>query len=144
MGKRNLEKERYWREIAARFEGSGLKVRAFCDREQIKEHQFFAWRRELKRRATARTASQDDQRRNGRNDRQIPNTGADGMAFRQAGPDLTAQGVAFAPLHVVATPPTSPSSIEVIVADGRRVAVTPGFDLEALAQVLAVVERHQC
>ena len=42
MGKRNLEKERYWREIAARFERSGMTVRAFCEQEQIKEHQFFA------------------------------------------------------------------------------------------------------
>ena len=142
MGKRNPEKERYWREIVVRYERSGMKVRAFCEREQIKEHQFFAWRRKLKRRDTARTASQVDHRRNDRNDPQEPNPDADA---------LTAQGVAFAPLHVVASPPTtpsspstSPSSIEVIVADGRRVAVTPGFDPEALVQVLAVVERHQC
>ncbi len=142
MAKRSLEKERYWREIAARFEGSGLKVRAFCEQEQIKEHQFFAWRRELKRRDATRTASQVDHRRNGRNDPQEPNTDVH---------VLTARDAAFAPLHVVASPPTtpsspstSPSSIEVIVADGRRVAVTPGFDPEALAQVLAVVERHPC
>jgi len=135
MGKRNPEKERYWREIVVRYERSGMKVRAFCEREQIKEHQFFAWRRKLKRRDTAQTASQVDHRRNGRNDPQEPNPDAH---------SLTAQGVAFTPLHVVAPPPTSPSSIEVIVADGRRVAVTPGFDPEALVQVLAVVERHQC
>ena len=142
MGKRNLEKERYWREITARFERSGMKVRAFCKQERIKEHQFFAWRRKLKRRDTTSTASQEDNRRHGRKDPQMPRTDAH---------ELTAQGVAFAPLHVVASPPTNPSSsptgpssIEIIVGDPRRVAVTPGFDPEALAQVLAVVERHQC
>lgn len=135
MGKRNLEKERYWREIAARFERSGMKVRAFCEQEQIKEHQFFAWRRELRRRDTARTASQDDRPRNGRNDPQMPRTDAHAA---------TAKAVAFTPLHVVASPPTSPSSIEIIVGDGRRVAVTPGFDPEALIQVLVVLEGRTC
>ncbi len=162
MGRRNLEKERYWREIAVRFERSGMKVRAFCEQEQIKEHQFFGWRRELKRRDADRGTSEDlrghdsqsptlrhDHRRNDRNDLQMPNTDAHAS---------TSRGVAFAPLHVVASPPTNPSppstsrsspptgpsSIEIIVGDGRRVAVTPGFDPEALAQVLAVVEQHKC
>jgi transposase-like protein len=55
MGKRSVEKERQWREIVARYERSGVKVRAFCHQEQIKESQFFAWKRELKRRDAART-----------------------------------------------------------------------------------------
>ena len=55
MGKRSIEKERHWRQIVARFERSGMKVRAFCDRARIKEQQFFTWRRELRRRDVART-----------------------------------------------------------------------------------------
>jgi hypothetical protein len=42
------------------------------------------------------------------------------------------------------TPPVAPSSIEIIVAGSRRVAVGPGFDPEALAQVLAVLEGQTC
>jgi hypothetical protein len=57
---------------------------------------------------------------------------------------MTTQVAAFAPLHVVTTSPPMPSSIEIIVADGRRVAVTPGFDPETLGQVLAVVEGRAC
>lgn len=135
MGKRSIEKERHWREIVARYERIGMKVRAFCDREQIKEHQFFTWRRELRRRDVARTANQNERGRGGRS---VPaGPAADSHA-------MIAQAAAFARLHVVTTPPTTPSSIEIIVADGRRVAVAPGFEPEVLAQVLAVVEGRTC
>ena len=135
MGKRSIEKERHWREIMARYERRGMKVRAFCDREQIKEHQFFTWRRELRRRDVARTANQGECQPGGRKCSAGP----------PAAPHATtAQAAAFTPLHVVATSPTAPSSIEIIVADGRRVAVAPGFDPEALAQVLAVIEGRTC
>jgi len=135
MGKRSIEKERHWRQIVARFERSGMKVRAFCDRARIKEQQFFTWRRELRRRDVARMANQNDHRRSGRNDPAGSITDTRRMNARVA---------AFAPLDVVAAPVAGPSSIEIIVADGRRVAVAPGFDPEVLGQVLAVLEGRTC
>jgi hypothetical protein len=142
MGKRSVEKERQWREIVARYERSGVKVRAFCHQEQIKESQFFAWKRELKRRDAARTANQDDRRRSS-GSHPVGST-ADRHAMSTRAAAITGPAAAFAPLHVVTTPPATPSSIEIIVADGWRVAVVPGFDPEALSQVLAVVEGRRC
>jgi hypothetical protein len=142
MGKRSVEKERQWREILARYEHSGMKVRAFCNQEQIKESQFFAWKRELKRRDEARTANQDGRQRSGR--RHPAGSTADPRAVSTRAAAIAGPAAAFAPLHVVTTPPATPSSIEIIVAAGRRVAVAPGFDPEALSQVLAVVEERGC
>ena len=142
MGKRSVEKERRWREIVGRYERSGMKVRAFCNQEQIKESQFFSWKRELKRRDDAQTANQDGRQRSGRS--HPAGSTADPRAMSTRAAAMTGPAAAFAPLHVVTTPAAAPSSIEIIVADGRRVAVAPGFDPEALSQVLAVVEGRGC
>ena len=45
---RNLRLEARWRELVARQSKSGLGVRGFCQREQVTESAFYAWRRELR------------------------------------------------------------------------------------------------
>jgi hypothetical protein len=142
MGKRSIEKERHWREVMARYKRSGMKVRAFCDQEQIKESQFFAWKRELKRRDVAQMANEDDRQRSGRHHPAGATADLHGMSTQAA--TMTGPAAAFAPLHVVTPPAATSSSIEIIVGDGRRVAVAPGFDPEVLSQVLAVVEGRGC
>ena len=47
-GRRDAGKERFWRETMERSAGSGMSVRAFCAAENLKEAQFYAWRRELR------------------------------------------------------------------------------------------------
>ena len=47
-GKRNLRLEARWRALLARYPKSGLSVRAFCAREQVKECGFYTWRRTLR------------------------------------------------------------------------------------------------
>jgi hypothetical protein len=46
---RDLALERAWRDRVRRFERSGLTVREFCEQENLAVHQFFWWRRELRR-----------------------------------------------------------------------------------------------
>jgi transposase len=55
MAKRrhNAAKERFWRQVIARRERSGLTVRAFCEDEGLSEPSFYTWRRELARRDRA-------------------------------------------------------------------------------------------
>jgi transposase len=56
-----------------------------------------------------------------------------------------AEQVVFAPVQVVAdTLPTQTSALEVVLADGRAVRVTPGFDAATLRQLLAVLEGWPC
>ncbi len=45
--KRNPSKEQFWRDVLARYASSGLNVREFCHREQLKENSFYAWRRTI-------------------------------------------------------------------------------------------------
>jgi len=49
-------REPYWRRVLARWERSGLSVRAFCRAEGVSEPMFYWWRRELPRRDQAKPA----------------------------------------------------------------------------------------
>lgn len=44
---RDPAKEASWRKVLKRFSASGLSVRAFCQREQLTESAFYAWRRTI-------------------------------------------------------------------------------------------------
>ena len=44
---RDPAKEVFWREALQRFAASGLSIREFCQREQLTESAFYAWRRTL-------------------------------------------------------------------------------------------------
>ena len=48
--RRDLDRERFWREALGRQEGSGLSVRAFCLREGLAETALYSWRRVLRER----------------------------------------------------------------------------------------------
>ena len=43
--RRDLAKERWWRDTLKRQAASGLSVRGFCRREKFAESAFYAWRR---------------------------------------------------------------------------------------------------
>jgi transposase-like protein len=53
IARRDEEKQRYWGDVMRRFQQSGLSARAFCAQEEIREHQFYAWRKELRQRGSA-------------------------------------------------------------------------------------------
>src|ERR1700760_1985324 len=46
---RDRGRESYWRQVLARWQRSGLSVRAFCRAEGVNEPQFYWWRRHLGR-----------------------------------------------------------------------------------------------
>lgn len=50
VGRRDIAKEQYWREVIARQAASGQSVRAFCGHEALDENSFYAWRRTIRRR----------------------------------------------------------------------------------------------
>lgn len=45
---RSETRDKYWREVIGNWKDSGLNVRDFCRREDLREPQFYAWRRELR------------------------------------------------------------------------------------------------
>lgn len=52
MAKRafNLHKDRFWRDVLARFRTSRLSIREFCRQEKLREPLFYAWRRTIAQR----------------------------------------------------------------------------------------------
>ena len=54
---RSGEREQRWRDLVARFAASGLSVRGFCQREQVPESAFYAWRRTLQQRDLKATSA---------------------------------------------------------------------------------------
>src|SRR6266545_7256049 len=50
---RDPRKEQRWRRWIHQWQRSGLTVRAFCDRHDLAEPSFYAWRRQLQQRAPA-------------------------------------------------------------------------------------------
>jgi hypothetical protein len=49
---RDAKREALWRGVFQRYAASGLSIRAFCQREQLTESAFFAWRRTIAERDT--------------------------------------------------------------------------------------------
>jgi transposase len=46
---RDGSKEQYWRQVLARWQTSGLTVRAYCQLHRISEQSFYWWRRKIQR-----------------------------------------------------------------------------------------------
>lgn len=64
-GRRDVALERRWRERVARWEASGLSVRAFCRQRGLTEPTFHYWKRELRSRdqATSTAAAKSSAQR---------------------------------------------------------------------------------
>src|SRR5512135_3845183 len=52
---RNGSKEQYWRKILARWQTSGLTVRAYCEAHNLSQPSFYWWRPEIQRRDRVQT-----------------------------------------------------------------------------------------
>ncbi|MGB4259090.1 MAG: transposase [Phycisphaerae bacterium] len=123
---RDRKREASWRRIVREQRRSGVSVREFCRRSQVKESAFYFWRRELQ----ARQAEQEHHR-----PRQAPQARLKGSPAAPA----------FVPVklsHDAAVPPTA--RIEIELSGGRRVHVLAPVDRQMLAEVLAVLEARPC
>lgn len=120
--RRDADKERFWQGCVSRWRSSGLSVREFCRREALSEPSFYSWRRELARREQNQA---------------VPR--------RRSRPRLRAlqKPATFVPVQIIA-PPSTNSAVEIILPDGRRVRLRPGFDRLTLEAVLDILERRSC
>jgi len=125
---RDPAKERFWRQMVRRWEGSGLSVRHFCNRFGLSEQSFYAWRRILTQRDHETGAG-------------AVQPGA--SARVEAPPEMPR----FVPVRVIAddsagSPPAS--GIEVVFASGTLIRVPRGVDRQTLADVIAALEQRTC
>jgi transposase len=111
-------KERQWLDLIRGWQGSRLSVRAFCRRHRLSEPTFYAWRRVLRERGLI-----DDERSG------AAVSAATTPAFVKVAVDASASAHA---------------GIDVVLAEGRRLRVRPGFDADLLRQLLRVLEEPSC
>jgi hypothetical protein len=109
-----------WKSLLTEFRHSGLTQAEFCRRRQISLHSF---RKHLYPPRPSQPAPGDDR----------PSAAADPH---------------FLPV-TIRPDPTSPtiaasSHLQLILSNGRRIAVAPGFDPATLRHLIAVVEGHPC
>jgi transposase-like protein len=97
---------------------SGLSVREFCRRHNLKEGQFHWWHRTLKNRRQARAL--------GRQKRSRDAEGQATFALVSDGPEDLDAG------------------IELVLGDGRRLRIGKGVDEQTLRTVLAAVGPEGC
>lgn len=125
---RNLEKERFWRQVVKGHAGSDLSIRQYCTDREVSQPSFFAWRRELARRDSAanKQAKSSPKRAKSKLKRQPPV------------PQRFAQ-LQIAPAELVGS-----ACIEIVLPAGTRVRVPSGACLATLQNVLAALERRAC
>ena len=110
------------------WEQSGQSVRAYCRQTGLKESAFYFWRRELARRD--RPVDRDGSRA------KTPASRSVQRRLPRHSPTPS-----FLPVHVVNHGVAEATrGVEIVLAGGRTVRVTPGFDRQMLADVLAVLE----
>ena len=110
MKGKDVKKQRYWQRTIGEAARSGMSIREFCRRRQVKESQFYWWQHQLKA----------DGRREG-----TMAPGGDGRA-------------SFALVSEEAG--SLPAGLELVLTDGRRLRISQGVEEESLRAVLAVLE----
>jgi hypothetical protein len=135
----NQSKAAEWAKRIDDWKKSGLSLPKFCQQYGLKTSTMSSWIY----RPRCRQAI-DEVRR-------IQGVGRENP-LRTNTPTTTKQSPVFVPIHlreVVANPtkpldPVPRAAIEIIVGQGRRVAVEKGFDAETLRRVVAALESGPC
>jgi transposase-like protein len=58
VGRRDISKEQYWRELVERQAASDQSIRSFCSQEALDENGFYSWRRTIRQRDAPAKPSQ--------------------------------------------------------------------------------------
>jgi transposase len=112
----DVAKQDRWLELIRRWQRSQITVREFCQRHQVSEASFFSWRRVLRER---------------------------GLLDEPMPAKSSADGPAFVKLTTLAAEPTA-SSVELVLNQGRRLRVWPGFDADMLLELVRLLEEPAC
>jgi hypothetical protein len=112
----DLRKQQQWLQRILRWQGSHLSVRDYCDRLQLSEASFYAWKRTLQQR---------------------------GLLADTPRAEAPAKTPVFLPVTIPAAD-MAPGHIDLVLPDGLTVRVAAGFDVGTLRQLLAVLRERSC
>ena len=136
-------KERFWRDMLARFDAEDGNVRDFCKRHRLAESAFYFWRRELTQRDAQGAAASSKSSRLAAADEAVdsqnrgvmprPKSAADG---EPASPFL--REVAIRPANLRDSG-ASGAPIDLRLREGHVLLIRPGFDEEMLRQLLQLL-----
>jgi hypothetical protein len=122
-----------WHTIFHDFRRSGLTQAEFCRRRQIS---LCSFRYHFYQPCTSKRTSSGDRSPSG-----TKLTSSDDRS-----PSSTDHH--FLPVTILPDPtasiPAAQSHLELIIPNGRRIAIAPGFDSQTLRRLIAVVEEHPC
>lgn len=136
-------KERFWRDMLARFDAEDGYARDFCKRHRLAESAFYFWRRELTQRDAQDTAASSKPARPAAADEAVDNQDRGAMPR----PKSAVDGEAASPLfREVAIRPAnlrdsdaSGVPIDLRLRGGHVLRIRPGFDEEMLRQLLQLL-----
>ena len=132
--RRNSEKEAFWREIVRRQRAGDLSVRAFCQKERLKETAFYHWRRELARRDQQRLANRPRTRRSSR--RRVAGRAAGEKSSMETTP------ATFLPVRLDQRPRAI--GVELALPSGAVLRVPLETRVEDVARLVVAVEGRLC
>jgi hypothetical protein len=122
-----------WNTIFHDFRRSGLTQAEFCRRRQIS---LYSFRYHFYQPCTSKLTSSDDRSPSG--------TKLTSNGDRSP----SSSGQHFLPVIILPDPtpmiPAAQSHLELIIPNGRRIAIAPRFDSQTLRRLIAVVEEHPC
>jgi len=112
----SVERREFWRRLLREHRASGLSIRSFCEASGVSEPSFHYWRRQLRR------------------------TGNDSVPDPQTSRRSSRHFVPFVPVKI--QPTLAPAMVELVHRSGHVLRIPAAFDVEALAGILAVLDRE--
>ena len=135
------QRRQQWQAAIWQWQQSGQSVRDFCRTQGLKESALYFWRRELARRGSAGAVRPED------DERQLAGqvTPATKMPVSLRRTRAGKDQARFLPVHVVmGGEQATRGDVEIAMGGNRIVRVQPGFDRQALADVLRLLEGRPC
>jgi len=112
-------KQHCWLNLIRRWQRSKLTVREFCQVHQLREANFYAWRRVLRDRGLIQ----------------------DSLSRKQE----PVESAAFVKLRVeTEAAPVTASAVELVLCERRLLRVRPGFDPDTLLELVRLLEEPAC
>jgi len=141
MRRDDPQRRQQWQAAVWQWQQSGQSVRAFCRTQGLKESAFYFWRRALAPQGPTGGTCEGDQQPKSKG-RVAPMAR---VSPRRGGRRAAKDQARFLPVRVVAgVEQAAAGGIEIALSGGRSVRVQPGFDRQALADVVRVLEAEPC